>query len=103
MLLIVGKLLFKNSAPFFNYILKINNQLIEDAQDLDTVMPMYNLLYYSKNFRKTSGIIIQIFQTLDIWVTMEGQEYFIQLIIQKFLIVKQNWLVHLMLVIIIPN
>ena len=42
-------------APFFNCILKINNQLIEDAQDLDIVMPMYNLLYYSKNFRKTTG------------------------------------------------
>ena len=49
------KVALKNSAPFFNCILKINNQLIEDAQDLDIVMPMYNLLYYSKNFRKTTG------------------------------------------------
>ena len=38
-----------------NCILKINNQLIEDAQDLDVVMPMYNLLNYSKNIRKTTG------------------------------------------------
>ena len=38
----------KNSSPFFNCI------LIEDAQDLDVVMPMYNLLYYSKNFRKAT-------------------------------------------------
>ena len=45
----------RNSAPFFNCILKINSQLIEDAQDLDIVMPMYNLLYYSKNFRKATG------------------------------------------------
>ena len=37
----------KNSAPFLNCTLKINSQLIEDAQDLDIVMPMYNLLYYS--------------------------------------------------------
>ena len=49
------KVALKNYAPFFNCILKINNQLIEDAQDLDIVMPMYNLLYYSKNFRKTTG------------------------------------------------
>ena len=49
------KLAFKNNAPFFNSILKINNQLIENAQNLDIVMPMYNLLYYSKNFRKTTG------------------------------------------------
>ena len=42
-------------APFLNCTLKISNQLIEDAQDLDIAMPMYNLLYYSKNFRKTTG------------------------------------------------
>ena len=49
------KVCFKNSAPFFNCTLKINSQLIEDAQDLDIVIPMYNLLYYSKNFRQTTG------------------------------------------------
>ena len=49
------KVSFKNSASFFNCTLKINSQLIEDAQDLDIVIPMYNLLYYSKNFRKTTG------------------------------------------------
>ena len=49
------KVSLKNSAPFFNCTLKINSQLIEDAQDLDIVMSMYNLLYYSKNFRKTTG------------------------------------------------
>ena len=43
------------SGPFFNCVLKINNQLIEDAQDLHIVMPMFNLLYSSKNFRKTTG------------------------------------------------
>ena len=49
------KISLKNSAPFFNCILKVNEQLIEDAQDLDIVMPMFNLLYCSKNFRKTTG------------------------------------------------
>ena len=48
------KVSFKNSAPFFNCTLKINSQLIEYVQDLDIVIPMYNLLYYSKNFRKTT-------------------------------------------------
>ena len=52
------KVSLKLSAPFFNCTLKINSQLIKDAQDLDIVMPMYNLLYYSKNFRKTTGICI---------------------------------------------
>ena len=36
----IRKLALKNSAPFFNYILKINNQLLEDVQDLDIVMPV---------------------------------------------------------------
>ena len=49
------KVSLKNSAPFFNCTLKINSQLIEDAQDLDIVMPMYNSLYCSKNFRKRTG------------------------------------------------
>ena len=49
------KVSFKNSTLFFNCTLQINSQLIEDPQDLDIVILMYNLLYYSKNFRKTTG------------------------------------------------
>ena len=49
------KLAFKNSAPFTSCISKINNALIDNAEDLDIVMPMYNLLEYSKNYRKTVG------------------------------------------------
>ena len=48
-------LILKNNAPFISCITKINNELIEDAEDLDIVMPMYNLLEYSKNYRKTIG------------------------------------------------
>ena len=33
----------------------INNVLIDNAEDLDVVMPMYNLVEYSKNYRKTTG------------------------------------------------
>ena len=36
-------------------ISKINGVLDENAEDLDIVMPMYNLLEYSKNYSKTSG------------------------------------------------
>ena len=48
-------LAFKNSAPFTNWISKINNVLIDNVEDLDIVMPMYNLLENSKNYRKTTG------------------------------------------------
>ena len=46
-------LILKNNAPFVSCMTKINNEFIEDADDLDIVMPMYNLLEYSKNYRKT--------------------------------------------------
>ena len=49
------KLAFKNNAPFTSCISKINNIVIDNAEDLDTVMRMYNLLEYSKNYRKTTG------------------------------------------------
>ena len=49
------KLVFKNNAPFINCISKINGVKIDNAEDLDVVMSMYNLLEYSKNYRKTTG------------------------------------------------
>ena len=44
--------ILKNNAPFISCITRINAELIEDANDLDVVMPTYNLLEYSKNYRK---------------------------------------------------
>ena len=35
---------FKNNAPFINCISKINGVKIDNVEDLDVVMPMYNLL-----------------------------------------------------------
>ena len=49
-------MVFKNNAPFINCISKINGVKI-DNEDLDVVMPMYNLLEYSKNYRKTAGTL----------------------------------------------
>ena len=46
---------FKNNAPFINCISKIYSVQIDNAKDLDVVMPMYSLLDYSKNYRKTTG------------------------------------------------
>ena len=48
-------LILKNNAPFVSCITRINGELTEDADDLDIVMPMYNLLEDSKNYRKTIG------------------------------------------------
>ena len=45
------KLIFKNNTPFINCVSKIVSVRIDNAEDLDVVMPMYNLLEYSKNYR----------------------------------------------------
>ena len=49
------KLAVKNNGPFTSCISKINNTLIDNAEDLEIIMPMYNLIEYSKNYRKTTG------------------------------------------------
>ena len=49
------KLFFKNNAPFINCFSKINGVKIDNVEDLDVVIPMYNLLEYSKNYKKTTG------------------------------------------------
>ena len=48
-------LAFKNNAPFINCVSKINGVKIDNAEDLNVAMSMYNLLEYSKNYRKTTG------------------------------------------------
>ena len=59
-------LIFKKSAPFTNYISKINNVLIDNAEDLDIVMLMYNLSI-AKIIQKhlvLYGIITKVFQLI---------------------------------------
>ena len=55
-------LILKNNAPFVSCITRINGELIEDADDLDIVMPMYNLLEYSKNYIKTIGSLYNYYR-----------------------------------------
>ena len=55
-------LMLKNNAPFVSCITRINGELIEDADDLDIVMSMCNLLEYSKNYRKTIGSLYNYYR-----------------------------------------
>ena len=55
-------LILKNNAPFISCITRINNELVEVADDLDIVLPMYNLLEYSKNYRKTIGSLYNYYR-----------------------------------------
>ena len=54
--------ILKSNAPFVSCITRINNEFTEDADDLDIVMPMYNLLEYSKNYRKTIGSLYNYYR-----------------------------------------
>ena len=53
------KVTFKNCAPFTNCISKINNTQIDNAEYIDIVMLMYNLIEYSDNYSKTFGSLWQ--------------------------------------------
>ena len=52
--------IFKNCAPFTDYISEINNTQIDNAKYIDVVIPMYNLIEYSDNYLKTSGSLWQM-------------------------------------------
>ena len=49
------EVIFKNCASFITCKTEINNTEINNAKDIDIVMPMYNLIEYSDNYSKTSG------------------------------------------------
>ena len=53
---------FKNNAPFIHWISKTNAVKIDNAEDLDVVMTIYNLLEYSKNYRKNNRRIVELLQ-----------------------------------------
>ena len=46
------KVIFKNCSPFTSCIIKINNEQIDNAEYIDIVIPMYNLIEHSDNYSK---------------------------------------------------
>ena len=77
----IKEVTFKNNAPFINCILKINGVKIDNAEDLDIVMPMYNLLEYSKNYKKNNQVVYGII--------IEMKEVIVFLLILNLLNIKQ--------------
>ena len=53
---------FKNCAPFTKCISRINNTDIDNAQNTDIVMPMYNLIEYSDNYSRTAASLWQYYK-----------------------------------------
>ena len=56
------QVVFKNCAPFTDSMSKINNIKIDNAIDIDVVMPMYNSIKCSNNYSKISGSLWQYYK-----------------------------------------
>ena len=54
--------IFKNRAPFTNCKSEINNTELDNAKDIDIVMPLYNFIKYSYNQSETSGDLLQYYK-----------------------------------------
>ena len=55
-------IVFTNCSPFIDWISEINNTQIDNAKNIDVVMPMLNLIEYSNNYSKTSGSLWQYYR-----------------------------------------
>ena len=53
------RLALKNCAPFTKCSLKINDEHVDTAENLDITMPMYNLIEYSDNYQDSSATLYQ--------------------------------------------
>ena len=50
---------FKNYAPFTRLVTHVNDEYVETAENLDKIMPMYNLIEYSDNYADSSASLYQ--------------------------------------------
>ena len=53
------RLALKNCVPFTKCNLEINDEHVDTAENLDIVMPMYNLIEYSDNYQDSSATLYQ--------------------------------------------
>ena len=53
------RLALKNCAPFTKCNLEINDEHVDTAENLNIVMPMYNLIEYSDNYQDSSATLYQ--------------------------------------------
>ena len=67
---------FKNNVPFIDCVLKINGVQIDNSENLDVVIPTYNLLKYSKNYRKTAGSLWNYYRDEPSNPLPSNSEYF---------------------------
>ena len=81
------RLALKNCAPFTKCNLKINDEHVDTAENLDISMPMYNLIEYSDNYQDSSATLIHI-KEMNHQITLQMIWH---KIIQNLLIIKLNY------------
>ena len=82
---------FKNIAPFISCISKINNTLIDNAEDLDIVMPMCNLNDCTRNYSKTERSLWKFITEIN-RIVVQKKIQIIPSEVQNILIIKQTLL-----------
>ena len=55
----ITRLVLQNCVPFTKSNLEINDEHVDTAENLDIVMPMYNLIEYSDNYQDSSATLYQ--------------------------------------------
>ena len=58
-MVMLTRVAFKNCASFTKCVTHINNEDVDNAENRDIIMPMYNLIEYSDNYSDTSGSLWQ--------------------------------------------
>ena len=67
--------MFKSCTPFTDCMSEISNTQIENAKDLDIVMPMFNLIKYNHNYSKPYGTLWQYYRD-EPYVNLADSESF---------------------------
>ena len=70
---------FKICAPFTKCITKIAETIIDHAEDLDLVIPIYNLIIYTSNYSET---------TINLWFIQKMKQLILMLILLMIIIIS---------------
>ena len=81
------KVTFKNNASFRLCVSKINDTLVYNAEDLDVVIPMYNLSEYSEIYSMTSWNLRNFMEMKETVLLMK---IMIQIIIEQITTKQQQ-------------
>ena len=57
--------ILKNNVPFTSCLSKINGTLIDNAEDLDVIIPIYNLIEYNKKYKKKQQVVYGIITRMN--------------------------------------